>query len=362
MQSLKQQIRFCTSRDGTRIAYATCGGGPPLLWSPSWTHHLELDWESPIWRPWLDLLARRHTLVRYDWRGCGLSDQRSVEFSFENDVEDLAAVMTAARLQRCTLFGHEGAGAVCLAYAAKHPAAVERLVLYASPARGRFARGITPADVTEAETRLQVIQLGWHDEVPAFARFLTALHMPDASAERQTAYNALIRATTRPENAVAILKSFYRIDVAALVPQVRCPTLILHPRKDGIVPFEEGRQLAAHIGNSQFVPLDSRNHVLLDTDAAWPQFVAAVEGFLLSSGQQTRASGLLASLTPREIEVLELVARGLDNGTIAKQLAISVRTARNHVSSILGKLEIHSRARAIVEARDAGLGQGKSTR
>src|SRR5574341_50661 len=126
-----QRIRFCTSRDGTRIAYATCGAGPPLVWAASWVHHLELDWDSPLWRPWISLLARRHTLVRYDWRGCGLSDREQVGFSFESFVGDLEAVIEAAGLEQFVLFGTAGGSAIGATYAVRHPERVSHLVLYA---------------------------------------------------------------------------------------------------------------------------------------------------------------------------------------------------------------------------------------
>ncbi len=198
----KDQIRFCTSRDGTRIAYATCGQGPPLVWVASWMHHLKLDWDSPIWAPWLTLLTRRHTLVRYDWRGCGLSDHDTIEFSFERYIEDLEAVVQASRINNFALVGHEGAGVVCMANAIRHMKCVSHLVLFGCPTRGRFARSTTTVQVEEAEIRMRAIEFGWTDENPAFAQFLTAAHMPTGSAQQHRAFNDLIRSTTSPANAV----------------------------------------------------------------------------------------------------------------------------------------------------------------
>ena len=148
-----QHIRFCTSRDGTRIAYATSGSGPPLVWLGHWVRHLNLDWESPIWRPWLSLLARRHTLIRYDYRGCGLSDRQGVEFSLGKHVEDLEAVVQAARLDSFTLFAQAGGGAVAMTYAARYPQRPNRLVLYGCQARGRSVRGM-PLDAAKEFRRL----------------------------------------------------------------------------------------------------------------------------------------------------------------------------------------------------------------
>ena len=208
MSQPAQQIRFCTSRDGTRIAYATCGAGPPLVWAASWTHHLELDWDSPVWRPWIAALARRHTLVRYDWRGCGLSDREQVEFSFEKFVEDLEAVIEAAGLEQFVLFGISAGAATGMTYAVRHPERVSHLVLYASYPRNRLAGSPTPQEVEESQARRKVIELGWSDDTPAYGRFFTSLHMPDASAEQFQSFANLLRRTTSLANADALLQVF----------------------------------------------------------------------------------------------------------------------------------------------------------
>jgi pimeloyl-ACP methyl ester carboxylesterase/DNA-binding CsgD family transcriptional regulator len=357
-----QQIRFCTSRDGTRIAYATCGAGPPLVWAASWVHHLELDWDSPVWRPWIALLTRRHTLVRYDWRGCGLSDREQLEFSLERFVEDLEAVIAAARLKQFVLFGTAGGSAIGTTYAVRHPDRVRRLALYAGYVRNKLAGCPTPQQVEEAQARIKVMELGWPNDTPAYGQFFTSLHMPDASAEQSRSLADLVRRTTSVTNAVALLQALFRIDVREIVPNVRCPTLVLHARGASRIPFEEGRSVAGLIPGAQFVPLDSRNHLLLDTEPAWQQLVEALDDFLPAPAAAAAAGSQfpLDELTPRECEVLELVAQGLDNGTIGARLGISERTARNHLSIILGKLGINSRAQAIVQARDAGFGRRSS--
>ena len=359
MSEPAQQIRFCKSRDGTRIAYATCGAGPPLVWAAGWAHHLKLDWDSPVWRPWLSLLTRRHTLVRYNMRGCGLSDREQVDFSFEKFVEDLEAVIEAAGLEQFVLVGTAAASAIGMTYAVGHPERVSHLVLYASFVRNKLAGSPTPQEVEEAQARLKVMELGWPNDTPAYGQFYTSLHMPDASAEQFQSFADLIRRTTSQANAVALLQVFFRIDVLEIVPKVRCPTLVFHCRGDSIIWFEQGRSVAGLIPGARFVPLESRNHVLLETEPAWQQFVEALDDFLPAA--PARPAGLggtpLDELTTREHEVLELVAQGLDNDAIGKQLHISHRTARNHVSLILSKLGVKSRAQAIVRARDAGFGR-----
>jgi pimeloyl-ACP methyl ester carboxylesterase len=362
MSQFAQQIRFCTSRDGTRIAYATSGSGSPLVWTPNLFHHLVLDWDGPVWSPWLSLLAARHTLIRYDLRGCGLSDRDGVEFSFEKLVEDLEAVIEAAGLKRFDIFGIAAAAAIGVTYAVRHPERVRNLVLYASFVRNKLAGNSTPREVEEAQARIKVMELGWPDDTPAYGRFYQSLHIPDASAEQFQSFAELVRGTTSLANAVALLQVFFRIDVQEILPKVHCPALVLHCRGDSITPFEQGRSVARFIPGARFVPIQSRNHVLLATESAWQQFVEALDDFLPAApASPARIGGTpLDELTAREHEVLELVAQGLDNDTIGKRLHISKHTARNHVFAILSKLGMNSRAQAIVQAREAGFGRGTS--
>jgi len=353
------QIRICTSRDGARIAYATSGKGPPLLWVGHWVGHLDLDWDSPVWRPWLDLLTRNHTLITYDWRGCGLSDREGIGFSWDRYHDDLEAVVAAADLGRFDLIATSASSAaVATTFAARHPAQVNRLVLCGSATRGIVARAATAEQVAEAQTRLRAVEFGWQKERPAYGQFFTSMHMPDASAEQFRHFDDLLRLSTTAQNAVALLRTFYAHDVTGVVSQVRCPTLVLHARGDGIIPFDEGRAVAAAIPGARFVPLESRGHILLDTEPAWQQFVSALDNFLLESKTgSAKINGLLDELTVREQEVLELVAQGLDNVTIGKRLSISVKTVRNQVSAIRGKLGVTSRVQTAVRAREAGFGQ-----
>lgn len=362
MSHSAQQIRFCSSRDGARIAYATCGTGPPLVFAAHWLHHLRFDWDSPVWSPWLSLLSRRHTLIRYDWRGCGLSDREGIEFSFEKYVDDLEAVVAASEVRRFVLFGIAGGAAAAVACAVRHAGQVTHLILYECQSQGLLARNPTPEQLEEAETRLKAIELGWSSKIPAFGQFFPMLHIPDASPEQARAYKDLLHRTTSQTNTVSLMRTFHRLDVREIVPKVRCPTLVLHSRENAIIPFEEGRRVAGLIPGARFVSLESRNHVLLDTEPAWPQFVEALDEFLStpSAGLDDAGDLPLDDLTAREHEVLELIAQGLDNDTIGKRLNISKRTARNHVSAILAKLEVESRAQAIVRAREAGLGRKTS--
>jgi pimeloyl-ACP methyl ester carboxylesterase/DNA-binding CsgD family transcriptional regulator len=355
-----EQIRFCASRDDTRIAYTTCGSGPPLVWAAHWVQHLKVDWDSPVWGPWLRLLTRRHALIRYSWRGCGLSDRDEVQFAHDRYVEDLEAVIDAAGAERFVLFGMSSGARISMTYAVRHPMRVSQLVLLGSSPCGRVARGQSKAMAEEEETRLKAVEIGWTNATPAYGQFFTALHIPDANAEQMCAYNELLRFTTSPANAVAIMRSLHRADVRDIVPKVNCPALVMHSRGDSIIPFDEGRRVAAQIPGARFVPLESRNHLIVDSEPAWQQVTHAMDEFLPASTNKPSTVTRLrvGELTVREHQVLELVAQGLDNEAIGTRLKISEKTVRNHVSVILAKLDVNSRVQAVVCAREAGFGHG----
>ncbi len=295
-------------------------------------------------------------------RGCGLSDREGVKFSFDKFVEDLEAVIEATGLEQFALVGMAAGSAVGMTYAVRYPERVSLLILYASYVRNRLAGSPTPQQVEEAQARLKVMELGWPNDTLAYGQFHTSLYLPDASTEQFRSFNDLVRQTSSLTNAVALQQVFYRIDVREIVPSVRCPTLVLHSRGNSIIPFKQGRSVAGLIPGARFVPLESRNHVLLDTEPAWQQLVEALDDFLPQSPGKLTGIGdlLLNELTAREHEVLELVAQGLGNTTIGARLHISDRTARNHVSAILAKLGIGTRVQAIVRARECGFGLGTS--
>jgi len=353
-----QQIRFCTAPDGARIAYATVGKGFPIVRAGHWMTHLEFDWQGPVWRPWITELSRHNTLYRYDPRGCGLSDWDVPDISFETWVSDLEAVVAAAGLARFALLGASQSASVAIAYAVKHPERVSHLVLYGGYARGRRKRG-APEQIAEADTEIQMIRLGWGRENPAFRQAFTTGFIPDGTPEQLRWFNELQRVSTSPEHAMRILKTSSMTDVSELLPRVTVPTLVLHPRDDARVPFSEGRLLASAIPGARFVPLESRNHILLESEPAWPRFVEEIHAFL-GAGQpaDVPSAGVLPELTAREKEVFELLARGLSNDEIAARLGVMPKTVRNQVSALFQKLGVSSRARAIVKGREAGLGIG----
>lgn len=357
---MKQQIRFCTSSDGVRIAYATSGDGPPLVRVAHWLTHLDYDWESPIWSHWFEELSRGHRLVRYDSRGSGLSDRVVDDISLESWVQDLEMVVDDLGLDQFPLLGFCQGGATAVAYAVRYPERVSRLVLYDGYAHGPFADGAATHEKRQAEALAEMIDVGWGRQTAAFRQVFADLLIPGAGKEQQRWLAELQRRTVSAQTAGRLWRAFNSIDIRDLAPQVKVPTLVLHVRDDSMVPFEYGRQLASLIPDARFVPLEGRNHILMEDDTAWPRFLAEVRGFLgtrLSERLPADLEKAVSTLTPREREVLGLVAQGLDNTEIAGRLSIAPKTVRNHVSRIYGKLCVDNRAQAVVLAREAILEQ-----
>ncbi|MBC8023621.1 MAG: alpha/beta fold hydrolase [Burkholderiales bacterium] len=348
---MKQEIRFCKSADGTGLAYAISGSGAPLLRAQHWITHLEHDAECPAWRPSLDELSRRFRLVRFDQRGCGLSDADAAEISFEAWVRDLEAIADAAALERFPILGYSQGAAIAIAYAARHPERVSHLVLVGGYARGWRKRDPSAYDLDRAQTMAHLIELGWGTQDPTFRQVFTTNFMPGATADQQRSFSDMMRVSAAPDMAVRIFRAFGEIDVRDEARAIRCPSLVVHARGDLRVPFEEGRTLASLIPGARFLPLDSVNHLLLDTEPAWRQFLEAVDGFLPAGGGNE-----FPQLTVREREVLALIAQGFDNAQIAARLELAEKTVRNHITRIFDKIEVENRSQAIVAARLAGLG------
>ena len=355
---MQQQIRFCKTSDGARLAYASVGSGPPLVKVANWLSHIEYDWRTPIWRPLYERLARKRRFIRYDERGCGLSDWDVQDFSLEAWVTDLESVVDAAGLERFPLLGISQGGPIAIAYTVRHPERVSRLVLYGTYARGHLKRNPTLMQIEERKVLLDVVRVGWGRESAAFRQVFSSLFFPDASAEQLGWFNELQRVSASPENAARMMRAFWDLDVGDIAPEVHVPTLVLHARDDARIPFEEGRRLATLIPDARFVPLEGRNHLLLESEPAFGQFLTEVDAFLADDGSGVPAPmpAAFSGLTDRETAVLTLVARGLGNGQIAEQLRISEKTVRNHVTNIFWKIGASSRAEAIVRAREAGIG------
>jgi DNA-binding winged helix-turn-helix (wHTH) protein/alpha-beta hydrolase superfamily lysophospholipase len=275
----RQRVEFCRSADGIRIAYATVGSGPALVRASNFVNHLEYDWDSPVWGPFLRAMATEHRLVRYDGRGCGLSDREPGSISLDAFVDDLTAVIDAARIERCALLGQYSGCPTAIAYAVRHPDRVSHLVLYAGFARGERRRGSTQR-IEQSDALLTLMHAGWGKENPAFRQLFTARALPDGTHEETRAFNELQRIVCSPEVAVATSRAIQEIDITHLLPLLTVPTLVLHCRDDALVRFEQGRQLAAAIPGARFVALEGRNHVLLVRDPSCARLFEEMNSFL----------------------------------------------------------------------------------
>lgn len=276
----RQHIAFCKAADGVRLAYAVAGEGPPLVRAANWMTHLGYDIESPVWKHWVRDLSNNRQFIRYDERGCGLSDWDATDFTFDDWVTDLESVVEALGLKRFPLLGVSQGGAVAVAYAARHPEKVSRLVLCSAYAQGRAIRASGEDEKRAAALDLDLARVGWGRDDPAFRQVFAAQFIPDGTRADWAAFDQLQRRTTSPENAVRFLEEFGRIDVRDLAREVACPTLIMHSRDDHRVPLRFGHELASLIPDSRLVALSSNNHLLTATEPAWQVFRAEIDDFL----------------------------------------------------------------------------------
>lgn len=352
---MEQLIRFCTTADGARIAYALIGGGPVLIYPPRWVGHLEVDWEDSSFRAFVEALAARHTVVRYDRWGAGLSDRERTDLSLGSELRTLTAVIDHLGAGRIALLGQSAGGPPCVAFAAHCPARVSHLVLFGTWAR----REPVERELREAVTAL--IHAHWG----VGSRTLADMFMPQADAETRGRFSRLQLAGAAPEMAVRLRDFSSTADVADLAPRVRAPTLVLHRHDDQVVPFALGRDLAARISGARLIPLDGDAHAPWMGDTA--TVLQAMTRFLAEpstiSEQDTAAAtgaadhSLLAShdLSARELEVLRRLAAGKSNPEIAEALVISLNTVYRHVNHIFNKLGVENRVEAATYAQRHGL-------
>jgi pimeloyl-ACP methyl ester carboxylesterase len=276
----RQEIRYCRTKDGVNIAYATVGKGYPLMKAANWLNHLEYEWDSPLWRHWISELTRHNSLIRYDERGNGLSSWDVEDMSLAAWVSDLETVVDAAAPEKFALLGISQGGAVAIEYAVRHPERVSHLILCGAFSRGYEHRGSRRG--LEALRALEtLLRLDWGKDNPDFSSMFTSVYIPqNATAEHHKWFNDLQRVSASPQNAARILRCCEALNVRDQLPQVKVPTLVLHADRDRVIRPEEGRILAAEIPNARYVRLDTANHILLADEPAWKVFLKEVGDFL----------------------------------------------------------------------------------
>ena len=294
----RQDVRFTTAHDGTKLAWSAVGEGQPLVKTANWLNHLEFDFKSPIWRGWIKELASDFRLIRYDERGNGLSDWNTPEISLDAFVDDLACVVDAAGVERFDLLGISQGAAVAIAYSLKYPERVRRMVLLGGYACGWRARGDNE-EIARREAMLTLTELGWGKDNPAYRQIFTSFYIPGANSEQMSWFNELQRKSTSPEIAVQLMRVLSSIDVRHLLQFVRHPTLVLHARGDQAIPFEQGEMLATGIQGARFVPLESDNHILLENEPAFRKFVDQMRDFLKAKdGDELDAPAVIRAAEP----------------------------------------------------------------
>ena len=328
---MSPRIRYCSTPAG-RVAYSASGTGPALLCDTGWITHLRAQLELFSFGAFIERLAERFTVIRYDKPGCGLSDRDAVDLSFEGQVAAALAVADAAGAERFRLFGASQAGQLAATIAARYPDRVEAMVVYGMCANG--------ADLAPAEVRESVVALvrahwglGLKALAGAFATNLTAQDM--------AAFTQFQRSTASAAVAARMLEVYYGTDIRALLPAVRARTAVLHREADQGTRFELGREVAALIPGATLIPLPGSSHLFYHGD--WSSVLEATLSFLAERGG-TEPDGTNPRLTGRELEVAELIAAGLTNQAIASRLSVAPRTAESHVESIRRKLQVRSRA------------------
>ena len=275
----QQVVRYCNAPDGTRLAFSVVGEGTPLVKTANWLNHIEYDFDSPLWRHWLRLLTEGRCLVRYDERATGMSDWETPEISLDAFVDDLAAVVDCAGIDSFDLFAISQGAAVAIAYAIKHPERVRRLVICNGYACGWAVRA-DPDELAKREAMLTLTEMGWGLDNPTYRQIFTGIYIPDGTHVQMDWFNEMQRRSASPQNAVKLQRTLGEIDVRPLLSQVRTPTLVFHSRNDQAVPFAQGELIARQIPGAAFVPLDSRNHILLDSEPAWEVFSKVTREFL----------------------------------------------------------------------------------
>jgi pimeloyl-ACP methyl ester carboxylesterase/DNA-binding CsgD family transcriptional regulator len=355
---MNQRIAFVRAKDNINIAYAESGAGPPLVRAGTWLTHVQHDWESPVWMHWLRFMSSRHRLVRYDPRGCGLSQSNVRTVAFDDWVHDLEAVVDHLELERFPLFGMSQGAAVAAEYAIRHPERVSHLTLYAPLVTGW--RGHASSHAKQWQSIEQLVETGWGEANMAFAAMFAHLFLPNSPVEHREWYAELQRKTASKEVATSFMNVLADLRMFQRLKLIQVPTLVIQIAHEQAIDPRSVPGIASEISGSTFASIDSSNHVLLSDEPGWQQFK---DVFTLhvpgreteGQGAAVNASKKLEELSKRELEILMQIAQGLSNQQIGERLFISDKTVRNRITHIFEKLGVSSRAQAIVFAKEAGL-------
>jgi pimeloyl-ACP methyl ester carboxylesterase len=326
---MQQEIQYCTTPDGVRLAYSMIGEGTSIVRTPHWFAHLEYDLQGPIFRHHILGLAHRHSLLRYDGRGIGLSQRDISEISFDSLVADLETVVDCAGLETFALCGFSHGGAVAIAYASHHPERVSHLIIYGGFVRGLLHRDNPEKDKKLLELQRTLIREGWGSDQDSYREFFTSQFIPDGTIEHLRSLNQLQRIAATPEVAERILCVTADTNVVDLLPKVRSTTLVVHARGDLRVPFSEGQLIAAGIAGAKFVSLETRNHLILPNEPANRRFFTAVAAFL---GDPPIRGALPGTATFKERVQSSVVA--IERNWLIKSIAIVAGLAAAAVSFV----------------------------
>ena len=341
-------VRFIQTHDGLSLAWSRTGKGLPLVKAAAWLTHLEYDAESPVWSHWVEFLESHFDYLRYDERGCGMSDRKTGALDLSSWTNDLDRVVEAAAMPKpfVLLAMSQGTGAA-VEYAAKYPENVSHLILC-----GGYARGVNHRNNPEAAKLYaaitDVFRMGWASSNSAFREVFTKRFLPDGDPKKLQWFNDLCGRTTTPDIGAELLRARGDMDASAALPMVRCPTLVIHAKGDNIAPLGEARFLASSIPGAELIVLQSNNHILQEGEPAWDDFRAHVLDFIGESAAQE-----VSALTPREREVLNGICAAKSNKEIARDLGVSDKTVRNQVTSIFAKLGVATRQEAILKMQRA---------
>jgi len=355
MPTAPDGLSFCTTSDGVRLATCTRGQGPLIIKAANWLGNVQADAQLPSSRHWVDTLTRHHTLLWYDARGCGLSDREVDDVSLDAWVRDLEAVADASGQQRFVLLGISQGAAIAIRYAARHPERVRGLILYASFVRGVFHQGLTARTRAVFEEMVRLADLGWGHDSARFRQLFTQHLLAAAPPEVMAAYDEHHRHSVSGPMAARYMQAFYELDARIDAPRVRCPTLVMHVAGDPMILQREGELVASLIPGAQWLGVPGRNHLPLASDPGWPALQQSAQRFLASLDPPPAQAAPAATLTVRQREVLDGVARGLTDKEIARGLGLSPRTVEMHVARAITALGARNRADAVRRAHQDGL-------